>query len=128
MERPHSKWLRSKNGLVAGVCAGLSETLGIDLVLMRIIWVVATFFSFGTSLVIYMALAICLPREDRLNYSWQPMLLGVSKKIAYKTGIEIGIVRLVFFLFTLFSLGLASLFYLVLYFVMPDPHDLKNVN
>ncbi len=128
MIRPQSRWLRSQNGLIAGVCRGLSESLGIDLVLMRIIWLAATFFSFGTCFILYFAMAICLPREDRLNYAWQPMILGVSKKIAYKTGIEIGIVRLVFFFLITFSLGTAALMYLVLYFIMPDPHQIKNVN
>ncbi|MBT4760462.1 MAG: PspC domain-containing protein [Bdellovibrionaceae bacterium] len=125
--RPQTKWLRSKDGLIAGVCTGVAEVLGVDLLIVRLLWLASVLFL-GAGLWLYIGLAISLPREDRLNQAWQPMLLGVSKKIAYKTSLEIGMVRFFTLCLAVMSFGFTALLYVLLYFLMPDPHDLRNVN
>ncbi len=52
---------RSKtNKVFAGVCGGLGEYLGIDPLIIRILWVLTTFFT-GSALVIYLVAILILP-------------------------------------------------------------------
>jgi phage shock protein PspC (stress-responsive transcriptional regulator) len=51
-------------GLLAGVCAGLANHLGVDVVLVRIVVVVLTVATSGLGLVAYVLGAIFIPRED----------------------------------------------------------------
>jgi phage shock protein C len=55
---------RSRNDrVVAGVCAGLGHYFNLDPVLIRVIAVVLGFMSFGTVLLLYLALALIIPLE-----------------------------------------------------------------
>ena len=51
------------NKQVAGVSAGLGEYYGIDQTVIRILWVVATFFTFPIAPIAYLALAFTMPQE-----------------------------------------------------------------
>jgi phage shock protein PspC (stress-responsive transcriptional regulator) len=51
-------------GLLAGVCAGLANHLGVDVVLVRIVVVVLTVATSGLGLVAYVLGAIFIPRQD----------------------------------------------------------------
>lgn len=53
--------------MVAGVCGGLGEYLGIDPVVVRLVWTLATLLGFGTGLLIYLVAWIIIP-EDDLNF------------------------------------------------------------
>ena len=55
------------NKMVAGVCGGLGEYLGIDPVVVRLVWTLATLLGFGTGLLIYLVAWIIIP-EDDLNF------------------------------------------------------------
>jgi len=57
--------LRKSRGPLAGVCGGLGEYGGIDPILVRIGFVVAIFFSFGVSILVYVLLAVFLPKANR---------------------------------------------------------------
>jgi phage shock protein C len=48
---------------VAGVCAGFARYLGVDVALLRILWVVLTIFSAGIGLIVYVACWIVMPKE-----------------------------------------------------------------
>jgi phage shock protein C len=48
---------------VAGVCAGFARYLGIDVTLIRILWVILTIFSIGVGLIVYIACWIVMPKE-----------------------------------------------------------------
>lgn len=50
--------------MIAGVCGGLSEYFGIDLMLVRIIWVVFT-LSFGAGLLTYILIWLFVPEEPQ---------------------------------------------------------------
>lgn len=48
--------------MIAGVCGGLSEYFRIELVLVRILWVVFT-LSFGAGLLTYILIWLFVPEE-----------------------------------------------------------------
>lgn len=47
--------------LIAGVCGGIAEYLNWDPTLVRILYVVLIFSSFGTMVLIYFILALIMP-------------------------------------------------------------------
>lgn len=58
---------RSKtNKMVAGVCGGLGEHLGIDPVLIRLIFVVLAILH-GSGILLYIVLWVALPAEDKIQ-------------------------------------------------------------
>jgi phage shock protein C len=50
--------LDKTNGKVFGVCAGIADYFGIDTMLVRIGFVAATVFGFGSPVLIYVAIAL----------------------------------------------------------------------
>jgi phage shock protein C len=52
---------RRDHRMVAGVCSGLADYLGVDVALVRVAAVVALVFSFGAALVAYVAAWILMP-------------------------------------------------------------------
>lgn len=55
----------SQKKMLAGVCGGLGQYLGIDPTLLRILFVFATFFSAVVpGLLIYIILAVVVPADD----------------------------------------------------------------
>ncbi|MEU5697122.1 PspC domain-containing protein [Actinosynnema sp. NPDC020468] len=58
------KLRRSRNDrMVAGVCGGVAQLLGVDAALLRIVLVAATLFGFGTGALLYLAAWILVPEE-----------------------------------------------------------------
>lgn len=51
------------NRSVSGVCGGLGEYLGIDVGVVRLVWLVSAFLTVGLTLLIYVLLAVVLPEE-----------------------------------------------------------------
>lgn len=49
---------------LAGICGGMAEYLGIDPTVMRILWLLALFFSIGLVMLLYIALIFVIPNED----------------------------------------------------------------
>ena len=52
----------SFDSMVSGVCLGLSDYFGIDVTILRFIWVIAILF-YGWGLVPYIILAIIMPEK-----------------------------------------------------------------
>ncbi len=50
--------LDKANGKLMGVCSGLANWSGMDANLLRIIFVLATIFGFGSAIIIYLAIAL----------------------------------------------------------------------
>ncbi len=50
--------LDKANGKLMGVCAGLANWSGMDANLLRIIFVLATIFGFGSAIIIYLAIGL----------------------------------------------------------------------
>lgn len=76
MAEPKRLYRSKKDRMIAGVCGGLGEYFNVDPVLLRIAFVVLTFFS-GSGLILYLILAVVVPSEPES-----------SEKVAKKEGIE----------------------------------------
>jgi phage shock protein PspC (stress-responsive transcriptional regulator) len=50
--------------MLSGVCAGWACYLGVDVALVRIVLVAATFFGLGVTIPIYLAAWILTPQEE----------------------------------------------------------------
>ncbi len=62
MAEPKRLYRSRKDRMIAGVCGGLGKYFNVDPVLLRIAFVVLTFFS-GSGLILYLILAIVVPNE-----------------------------------------------------------------
>jgi phage shock protein PspC (stress-responsive transcriptional regulator) len=120
MRRPG--WVRSTDGVVAGVFEGLGKSFDMDPNILRLIWVISVLF-FGSGLLIYLILAWVLPREDKLNEYHQKKIFGVCQAISRKSGIELGLVRLLAVGSLIISFGLTFVAYMVMAIVMPEVKD-----
>ncbi|HEX7675530.1 MAG TPA: PspC domain-containing protein [Bdellovibrio sp.] len=116
------RWTRASDGALAGVCKGLAQSLGIETWILRVIWIVAILW-FGTGVLLYLILAICLPRVDRLDQALDRKLLGVCARIAKRYQLEVGIVRTVAVLFLFVTFGSAILVYGLCYFLVPTADE-----
>ena len=116
------RWVRSVNGpgkgVFGGVCAGLAQRLEIDTWLIRAIWLIAI-LCFGTGLLLYAILAICLPREDDPTQGFAPKISGVCAELARRGDSEPGVIRLLAVFLLLASCGSAILAYFALAIFMP---------
>ena len=52
-----------QNAMLFGVCAGISNYIGLDVSLVRILTIISIFFSFSLIFWIYLLLAILLPQK-----------------------------------------------------------------
>ena len=50
--------LDKANGKLMGVCSGLSNWSGVDANILRLIFVLATVFGFGSAILIYLAIGL----------------------------------------------------------------------
>ncbi len=59
---------RSKsNRMIAGVCAGLGDYLGIDPTVVRLLFVLAFFGLHGGLLLAYLIMAIVVPEQNQIT-------------------------------------------------------------
>lgn len=56
---------RSNNRMVGGVCAGIADYFGWDITLVRIIYVLATFFTAFSGGLVYLILWLVIPEAGR---------------------------------------------------------------
>ncbi|WP_415064261.1 PspC domain-containing protein [Bdellovibrio sp.] len=116
------RWTRASDGALAGVCKGLGDALGIETWILRVIWIVSVLW-FGTGILFYLILAVCLPRVDKLDHALDRKLLGVCARIAKRYRIEVGLVRTGFVLLALITFGVAILGYGLCYFLVPKADE-----
>ena len=58
-------WYRSsRDRMLAGVCGGLAQQFGVPTAVIRLAFVLMTFFSAGIGLLIYLVLWIVMPSDD----------------------------------------------------------------
>lgn len=117
-----NRWVRSNDGIFAGVCEGLGESFGVEPWALRLMWVLS-FFFFGSGLFIYILMALALPTEDEVYRPDKKKLLGVCHQISLKSEVDLGLVRLAALGLLMASFGTASLIYLVLYFVLDEQEE-----
>ena len=54
------------NSLIAGVCGALAEYFNIDVVLVRIVWLVFALF-YGAGILLYFVAALVLPNKSEIE-------------------------------------------------------------
>lgn len=62
MAKP-KKLYRSKNRIIAGVCAGIAEYLNIDPTVVRVVWTILTLCSLGVGILAYIICWILMPEK-----------------------------------------------------------------
>ncbi len=66
---PHQRLLLDKrNKKIAGVCAGFARHFGVDLVLMRVIWL-AVALTTGVGFLVYLAAWIVVPSDEGVEFA-----------------------------------------------------------
>lgn len=61
------KLMRSNNRMIAGVCSGIADYFGWDITLVRIIYVLLTFFTAFSGGIVYLILWLVMPEAKRIN-------------------------------------------------------------
>ena len=60
------KLRRSNNKMIAGICSGIAEYMGLDPTVVRVVYAALTIFSAGfPGLLLYIILAILMPEAER---------------------------------------------------------------
>lgn len=57
------KLTRSSNRIIAGVCAGLAEYFGLDVTMVRVLYVVLSVATAFSGTIVYLVLWILMPRS-----------------------------------------------------------------
>jgi phage shock protein C len=57
----------TSNRMIAGVCSGLGEYLGIDPTIIRLLTVLAFFTGFGGIAIVYLIMAIVVPEQTTVQ-------------------------------------------------------------
>lgn len=63
------KLVRSANGVIGGVCAGIAEYYGWNVRNLRLIWLVLAFVGLGSPVVFYLVLWMVMPAGVKKNYA-----------------------------------------------------------
>ena len=58
---------RSNNRMIAGVCSGIADYFGWDITLVRIVYILATFFTVFSGGIVYLILWVVMPEVKRID-------------------------------------------------------------
>lgn len=116
------KWTRSEDGILFGVCEGLGKAYNFDPNYLRIFLFISAVF-FGSGLLAYLLVGLVLPRQDKIKDYHEQKFLGVCYRLHLRTGIELGILRLLVVAASLASVGIVFLGYFALALFMPRHQD-----
>ena len=61
------KLMRSNNRMIAGGCSGIADYFGWDITLVRIIYVLLTFFTAFSGGIVYLILWLVMPEAKRID-------------------------------------------------------------
>lgn len=62
-EPAYRRFRRRRDGLIAGVCGGVGDLLGVDATLVRVGLVAATILGFGSGILLYLACWVLVPQD-----------------------------------------------------------------
>jgi phage shock protein C len=65
LERKKKLFKSRTNRRIAGVCGGIADYLGMDATMVRILFVIFTFIGSGSPILVYLALAVILPKASK---------------------------------------------------------------
>lgn len=114
----NDQWTRSEDGWVAGVCQGLAERFDMNAGALRLLWLFSVLF-FGVGFLVYFIFALCLPVEGREEKALQPKFLGVCLRLSERTGLDVGLLRVITILIGIGSFGTTALAYILANFLIP---------
>jgi phage shock protein C len=57
----------TSNRMIAGVCAGLGDYLGVDPTIIRLLTLLAFFTGFGGIALVYLIMAIVVPEQTQIT-------------------------------------------------------------
>ena len=93
-QRPDSKRLfrDTDNAMIAGVAAGLAEYFGLDVLLIRILFVLVTIITTGFGILLYIVLWLLVPEaktsSDRLLMAGRPVTVDGLKEIVERADVK----------------------------------------
>lgn len=123
----NTRWVRlSDDKVLAGVSSGLARQLGIDPWVLRLIWVLASFATFGGAALLYIVCVICFPLDSRIDEARQKMILGVCSRVEQRGDMEVGLARFLACMLLLATGGAALIGYIVLHFVLSQQTKTTN--
>ncbi|MBI3051918.1 PspC domain-containing protein [Candidatus Woesearchaeota archaeon] len=64
MARQKRLYISKKNSIIAGVCGGIGEYLGVDPTVIRVLWVLLTLLSMGFGIVAYILAWVIMPEQS----------------------------------------------------------------
>lgn len=111
--------MRAQDGVLSGITLGFARYLDVEVLWLRLAWIILGLASLGFVLFIYAILSICIPIESKLYKNNQPMILGVCLRVAKKFDWDTGLTRASFCFFALGSLGTFVVIYLLLNMFLP---------
>ena len=106
-----------RDGIIGGVASGLSRDLQIDVILLRIFWIVA--LCFGVGLLAYIMLWIAFPKADDPTLGNRKRVLGVCWKVAERADQPVGLIRFAALGLLLCSAGSAIVGYVLAMLILP---------
>lgn len=126
-----------ESGVIAGVCAGLADYLGVDVVLVRLLWVVLSIFpgAIVGGVIVYLAAWLIMPEgasdvavgnTPRLTRSaTDKKIAGVCGGIAEYFGVDATPVRLLWVVLSIFCGAVIGgiIAYLVAWLIIPRAMD-----
>ena len=82
----------TNNAVVAGVASGLAQYFGIDVMIIRVLFVVATLFTFGWGILLYIVFWLLVPEaktsSDRLQMAGKPINVDSLKEIVERADVK----------------------------------------
>jgi len=80
------------NAIIAGVASGLAQYFGLDVILIRILFVVAVIITFGWGILLYIVLWVLVPEaktsSDRLQMAGKPVNVDSLKEIVGRADVK----------------------------------------
>ena len=64
VQEPKRLYRSGKNKVLGGVCGGIGEYLGVDPVIIRLLWIIAI-FGWGVGILAYVVAWIIIPRNPK---------------------------------------------------------------
>jgi phage shock protein C len=128
-----------ENGAIAGVCAGFADYLGVDVVLVRLLWVVLSIFpgAIVGGVIVYLAAWLIMPEganstlahsAPRLTRSaTDKKIAGICGGMAEYFGVDATPIRLLWVVLSIFCGAVIGgvIAYLVAWLIIPRATDLS---
>jgi len=130
-----------QNKMLTGVCGGLSESFGINAMIIRGIFLITLFFG-GTGLIAYLILYAVLPKsrqeqsiidiepepeeemKNKIYRKWDNrMIAGVCSGIAQYLNWDVSLIRIAFVMMT-FTGGVGAVLYAIFWFMFPNEENI----